>query len=256
MCSPARSCWGWAGGWGGKISRGDVVGKRRLTPRTGDIFLQPRLLLRFKGGGVEPRAGEPGHAYSWVALRSLDILGGAVRGDWLLLCCCCCRAFPSGLVKKMREMAEEKGCGGAWTDEMHTSYLNWMESSFVSCMLSGGQFTHAAATPLPLDRCLPDGADSTADCRAGKCGTARTSARLRESRRGFPEGLSRIRKRLQRRHTAPRRQDDQVVPEFEPMKSGENARPLHASGVVQPAATDDQPLTMVQEKDDLPSFDR
>lgn len=88
-------------------------------------------------------------------------------------------------------IAEEEGAGEGWTDEKHTSFLNWMEDSFVTCMLLGGRFAYAtgdsrrvAAPPPPLDRYLPDGADSTLDHPTDKRARRTAAQPPREGRRG------------------------------------------------------------------------
>ncbi|XP_008799551.1 uncharacterized protein LOC103714165 [Phoenix dactylifera] len=68
------------------------------------------------------------------------------------------------------------GRGGPWTEERHSSFLNWMEESFVRRMLAGAGFQASCSATcncrsrrcrcrhLPLDRYLPDSAtESTRD---------------------------------------------------------------------------------------------
>ncbi|XP_010933853.1 uncharacterized protein [Elaeis guineensis] len=61
------------------------------------------------------------------------------------------------------------GPGGPWTEERHSSFLNWMEESFVRRMLAGADLQASCSAPgncrhPPLDRYLPDSAtESTRD---------------------------------------------------------------------------------------------
>ncbi|KAK1324664.1 hypothetical protein QJS10_CPA01g02448 [Acorus calamus] len=104
------------------------------------------------------------------------------------------------------DLKEIGGMDGIWTDEMHVSFLNCMEASFVKAMLrttADRGFSSAAAASPPrnrLDRHLPDSADSTC-CPArgggGKSGVHR--AQVRRDSRWRPYNAS----------------QDQVVPQFE-----------------------------------------
>ncbi|KAG1354578.1 hypothetical protein COCNU_07G006900 [Cocos nucifera] len=69
-------------------------------------------------------------------------------------------------------MDASSGDGGPWTEERHSSFLNWMEESFVRRMLAGADFQASSSAAcncrgrrhLPLDRYLPDSAtESTRD---------------------------------------------------------------------------------------------
>eukprot|EP00262_Sarcandra_glabra_P007293 TRINITY_DN20004_c0_g3_i2.p1 TRINITY_DN20004_c0_g3~~TRINITY_DN20004_c0_g3_i2.p1 ORF type:complete len:113 (-),score=4.51 TRINITY_DN20004_c0_g3_i2:378-716(-) len=63
----------------------------------------------------------------------------------------------------LQEMGDRNGL---WTNEKHISFLNWMEASFVRRMLENddrSSLTYAHGDHPPLDRVLPDCADSTVD---------------------------------------------------------------------------------------------
>ncbi|WOL10036.1 hypothetical protein Cni_G18790 [Canna indica] len=83
------------------------------------------------------------------------------------------------------------GTGGPWTEERHSSFLNWVEDSFVRQVLAAhcagnGNADLAASSwrpPLPLDRFVPDSAtESTRDRDLGR------SARTRRSTTTAPAG--------------------------------------------------------------------
>lgn len=94
--------------------------------------------------------------------------------------------------QSMEDLAEEGGAGATWTDEKHTSFLNCLEDSFVRWMMMGGRLGSGAARPeaepLRLDRHMPDGEDSTRDCRSRKSGNQRAVTRHRHGRRGRIRG--------------------------------------------------------------------
>ncbi|KAK1258063.1 hypothetical protein QJS04_geneDACA020731 [Acorus gramineus] len=65
---------------------------------------------------------------------------------------------------------------GLWTDEMHVSFLNWIEASFVRRMLGTAHDRGSSldkvdddaafvSSRIRLDRYLPDSADSTFDSK-------------------------------------------------------------------------------------------
>ncbi|CAA7391899.1 unnamed protein product [Spirodela intermedia] len=131
--------------------------------------------------------------------------------------------------QSMEDLVEEGGSGAAWTDEKHTSFLNCLEDSFVRWMMMGGRLgsgvTRPDAEPLRLDRHMPDGEDSTRDCRSRKSGSQRAVARHRHGRTDIVESHGKTRKRWHRRQADPQLQEDQVVPRYEGTTSEENGRP-------------------------------
>ncbi|CAA6656332.1 unnamed protein product [Spirodela intermedia] len=131
--------------------------------------------------------------------------------------------------------SSEGGSGAAWTDEKHTSFLNCLEDSFVRWMMMGGRLgsgvTRPDAEPLRLDRHMPDGEDSTRDCRSRRAGAReqwRATAMVGQVGSGacdIVESHGKTRKRWHRRQADPQLQEDQVVPRYEGTTSEENGRP-------------------------------
>ncbi|KAK1303383.1 hypothetical protein QJS10_CPB11g00710 [Acorus calamus] len=101
------------------------------------------------------------------------------------------------------DLKEKRGMDGIWTDEMHVSFLNCMEASFVKAMLRTAADRGLASAASPprnrLDRYLPDSADST-------CSPARGG--------GGKSGVHRAQVRRDSRWR-PYKSQDQVVPQFE-----------------------------------------
>ncbi|KAK1306735.1 hypothetical protein QJS10_CPA10g00649 [Acorus calamus] len=99
------------------------------------------------------------------------------------------------------------GVDGLWTDEMHVSFLNRIEASFVKRMFgtahdrgfSLDKVDDDAAfvsSRIRLDRYLPDSADSTFDskrncpARGGKSGVNRSRAKKESRSRSRPYSTS------------------------------------------------------------------
>ncbi|XP_068635875.1 uncharacterized protein [Aristolochia californica] len=103
---------------------------------------------------------------------------------------------------------------GCWTDEKHISFLNRLEASFVETMLLRSDLTYLSRHPYhppPLDRFLPDCADSTLDAKcSGQTHFNNEVAKRNVQRDGrrFANGTMRL------PPTDDNAPEDQVVPQF------------------------------------------
>nr|XP_010919271.1 uncharacterized protein LOC105043427 [Elaeis guineensis] len=126
-------------------------------------------------------------------------------------------------------MDDGSGDGGPWTEERHSSFLNWMEESFVRRMLAGADFQASCSTAcncrrrrhhLPLDRYLPDSAtESTRDFHGPRrsSGTGRPMRSVdaeKEPESGDLAATTHDRKKAKRPLPRYDASQDQVVPHF------------------------------------------